>query len=158
MQHYIYWMDGKQPNPITKTSPTAAWFDQFKWGEGIGQTSVPVPRLELPRYLDLVTRDDGMVRPLCDTSIWFAIDGRILGYAMVERVELEPAYNRYEIWYDADKAVRFQPFRAPLFYRIARWLFGPKTVFGELSPFRARPWMRAAASGAIPLLKSEESG
>lgn len=92
-KHFLYCMNSEDPDP-QKTGDTGSWFNHYK--VSAGETFVPV---EGELYLQAESGD----------SLWFLLDGFIVGRAKVLRIDHGPL-GRGEVFYDSD--CLFVPIRA----------------------------------------------
>lgn len=96
MQHYLYRMTGIDTAPAG-TGCTRDWFYYYKWNVA-GATFVPVKESPAVEAGDM---------------IWFAMDGCLLGSAMIEDVMDDPISGHTEIWYDPESGYEVRPDHAP---------------------------------------------
>jgi len=91
MHHYLYAMKSTAKDPVN-VGDMLSWFNHYKVDNG--EAFVP-------------TTNDQSLKIMKGDRLYFAMDGKILGFASVIRdvADMPPGgeFGKYEIWYDSDK-------------------------------------------------------
>lgn len=87
MRHLVFSMSSKD-KPPAGDGTIEGWFFFYKWDVG-GEAYVPLTGVEVPT--------EG------ETTLWFLLDGKVLGCAPVSRFQEDAMNDRLEVCYDTQK-------------------------------------------------------